>query len=272
MKIRILADNKAGEGLKGEWGLSVYIEYEGRKILLDTGASTLFAKNAEKCGLDLSNIDMAFLSHAHYDHSNGFGEFFRINKKSPLYLNSNCKENCYGKRWIFSKYIGIKKGYAEAYKDRLIYTEGLTEVEKGIFLLPHGKGDFTEYGKKNGLFQKNNRKWSYDCFDHEQSLVIKTDKGLVIFNSCCHTGADNIIKEVSEAFTGEKIFALIGGFHLYKSSDGDVLALAKEIEATDIEKIYTGHCTGDKAFKILKEHLGSKAEELFAGMEINFQQ
>ena len=269
MKIKILTDNKAKDGLKGEWGLSVYIEHGGKKLLLDTGASPLFSENAEKCGVDLTGVDLAFLSHAHYDHSNGFGKFFTVNKKSPLYLSGNCKENCYGKRWIFSKYIGIKKGYAEAYKDRLIYTDGLTEVEEGVYLLPHGEGDFSDYGKKNSLYQKNNRKWSYDSFDHEQSLVIRTDRGLVIFNSCCHTGADNIITEVSEAFKGEKIIALIGGFHLYKSGDEDVLNLAKRIEQTGIELIYTGHCTGDKAFAILKNQLGEKAHELFAGMEID---
>lgn len=267
MKIKILTDNKAKEGLKGEWGLSVYIEQGEKKLLLDTGASPLFAENAEKCGVDLADVDLAFLSHAHYDHSNGFGKFFAVNKKAPLYLNRSCKENCYGKRWIFSKYIGIKKGYAEAYKDRLIYTGGFTQIAEGIYLLPHSKGDFTEYGKKNGLYQKNSGKWSYDSFDHEQSLVIRTDRGLVIFNSCCHTGADNIITEVSKAFTGEKILAIIGGFHLYKSNDSEVVALAKRIEQTGIEHIYTGHCTGDKAFAILKNQLGEKAHELFAGME-----
>ncbi len=268
MKIKILTDNKAADGFKGEWGLSVYIEQDGKKMLLDTGASPLFAKNAVKCGVDLKSVDLAFLSHAHYDHSNGFGEFFRTNKRAPLYLSGNCKENCYGKRWIFSKYIGIKKGYMKTYTDRLVYTDGLTEIEKDVFLVPHGEGDFSEYGRKNGLFQKKGHKWSCDGFDHEQSLVIKAEKGLVIFNSCCHTGADNIIKEVSEAFRGEKILALIGGFHLYKSSDEDVLELAEEIEKTGIEKVYTGHCTGDRAFAILKNRLGDKAQELFAGMEI----
>lgn len=268
MKIIILTDNKAANNLRGEWGLSLYIEHEGRKILLDTGASPLFARNAEKSDIDLSQVELSFLSHAHYDHSNGFGEFFNVNTKAPLYLNESCSENCYGKRWIFSKYIGIKKGYMEKFKDRLIYTTGLTEIEKGIFLLPHSDKDYSIFGKKNSLFQKENRKWSYDSFNHEQSLVIRTDKGLVIFNSCCHTGADNIIREVKDAFTGEKIIALIGGFHLYKSSDEDVLSLAKRIEETGIEKVYTGHCTGDRAFTILKQQLGDKAEELFAGKEI----
>ena len=265
MKITVLTDNKAMEGYKGEWGLSLLIEQGGKRLLLDTGASPLFARNARKIGIALSEVDLAFLSHAHYDHSNGFGEFFRINKNAPLYLSGCCKENCYGKRWIFSKYIGIKKGYAKSFSERLVYTHGFTEVSDGIYLLPHGEGDYSDYGRKNGLFQKNGRKWSYDSFDHEQSLVIKTDKGLVIFNSCCHTGADNIINEVSEAFKGEKILALIGGFHLYKSDDGEVMSLAKRIKETGIEKIYTGHCTGDKAFSLLKNELEDKAEELFAG-------
>lgn len=268
MRILVLTDNKAKEGLKGEWGLSLYIEHGEKKLLLDTGASDLFSKNATKCGIDISDVDIAFLSHAHYDHSNGFGEFFTLNKKASLYLNESCKENCYGKRWIFSKYIGIKKGYSKAYKDRLIYTNGLTEIENDIFLLSHGNEDYSIYGKKNGLYQKNGRKFSYDTFDHEQSLVIKTDAGLVIFNSCCHAGADNIINEVCKAFPEEKIAALIGGFHLYKSSDEDVKSLAKRIKETGIDKIYTGHCTGDNAFKILKDILQNKAEELFSGKEI----
>ncbi len=268
MKITVLTDNKSKAPLKGEWGLSLYIEHNKDKILLDTGASPLFAKNALKCGVKLEEVNLAFLSHAHYDHSNGFGEFFSINKTAPLYLNKSCKENCYGKRWIFSKYIGIKKGYTETYKDRLIRTKGFTEVKDGIYLLPHGDADYSFYGKKNGLVQKEKGHCSFDSFDHEQSLVIRTEGGLVIFNSCCHTGADNIIKEVTDTFVGERIVALIGGFHLYKSSDEDVLKLASNIKETAIERIYTGHCTGDKAFSILKEQLGEKAHELFAGMVI----
>lgn len=271
MKITVLTDNKAKGSLKGEWGLSLYIETKEDKLLLDTGASPLFSKNAKKLGIDLSEVSLAFLSHAHYDHSDGFGEFFRINKTSPLYINSACKENCYGKRWIFSKYIGIRKGYTEKYKNRIIRTDAFTEVKNGIYLLPHKNEDYSIYGRKNGLYQKENRKWSYDSFNHEQSLVIRCDKGIVIFNSCCHTGADNIITEVAEAFPGEKIVALIGGFHLYKSNDEEVKSLAQRIKDTGIESIYTGHCTGDKAFAILEAELGDKATELYAGLVISLK-
>lgn len=269
MKITVLSDNKAKAPFKGEWGLSLHIETGSESILLDTGASSLFAKNAQKCAVALEKVSLAFLSHAHYDHSDGFSEFFKRNKTAPLYLNKNCRENCYGKRWIFSKYIGIKKGLCALNKERLVYTEGLTEVRQNIYLLSHGDNDYSIYGKANGLFQKEKGKWSYDTFDHEQSLILRCEKGLVILNSCCHAGADNIIKEVISAFPKEKIVALIGGFHLYKSGKDDVLSLAQRIKDTGIESIYTGHCTGDEAFAILKKELGEMAHELFVGMEIN---
>ena len=71
MKATVLADN-IGEGpLAGEWGLSIYIEYENKKILLDTGASALFTENAKAMDIPLENIDFGIRSHAHYDHANG---------------------------------------------------------------------------------------------------------------------------------------------------------------------------------------------------------
>lgn len=81
MKMVVLVENSSRCRLCAEHGLSVYIEYEGKTYLLDTGATTLFAENAKELGIDLSKVDTAFLSHAHYDHSGGFEEFFKENDK-----------------------------------------------------------------------------------------------------------------------------------------------------------------------------------------------
>ncbi len=99
MKIQVLIDNIASccgpRKLFGEWGLSVYVEFEGKRYLLDTGASHLFAKNAGLMGVDLSKIDMGILSHAHFDHSDGMARFFALNKIAPFYLRKGAGENCY---------------------------------------------------------------------------------------------------------------------------------------------------------------------------------
>ncbi len=268
MKATVLIDNISKNNLKKQWGLCFYIEHENKKILLDTGSSDTFFKNAEMLNINLSSVDFAVLSHAHYDHSNGFGAFFSENKNAKLYLSNKCEENCYGKRWIFSKYIGIKKGLMEKHKDRLTTVNGFYKIDDDIFLAPHNTENLCELGKKSGIYIKKGRKLIPDDFCHEQSLIIKTEKGLVIFNSCSHGGADNIIKETAELFPNENIYALIGGFHLYRSDEKDVYELAKRIKETGIEKIYTGHCTGDKAFKILKDELGENATQLYSGLVI----
>ncbi len=268
MLAKVLIDNIAQSPLKSEWGLCVHIEHKGKNILLDTGETGKFLENAKKLGVDIENVDIGVLSHAHYDHSDGMETFFNYNSKADFYLRKSAGEACYGRRFIFSRYIGIKKGLTEKFAGRIKYAEGTVKLTDGVYLLPHTTPGLELIGKKAGMYLKENKKWVPDSFAHEQSLVIKADKGLVIFNSCCHGGADNIITEVSEAFPDEHIYAIVGGFHLYRSGEDEVRALAKRIKDTGIEKIYTGHCTGDKAYGILKQEIGENAVQLCVGLEI----
>lgn len=268
MKVTILIDNLTKGMLTAEWGLSIHIEYEGRQILLDTGASGRFADNAEALGIDLGQVEFGVLSHAHYDHADGMAAFFRRNPAAPFYLRAGSGENCYGKRWIFHKYIGIHKGFLEQYKDRLRYTKERQEAAPGVTLLAHRTEGLSSFGKQNHLYVRQRGRYIPDDFRHEQSLILDTGKGLVIFSSCSHGGADNIIRETAEAFPGRKIHAMIGGFHLCHTSEEGVRALAQNIRSTGIDRIYTGHCTGGPAFAVLKEELKEKAHQLYTGMEI----
>lgn len=43
MRATVIVDNISSEGLPGEWGLCIYIEQDGRKLLLDTGGSALIS-------------------------------------------------------------------------------------------------------------------------------------------------------------------------------------------------------------------------------------
>ena len=107
LKATVLIDNIASEGLLNEWGLSFFIEYRGKKYLLDTGASGKFADNAASLGINLSEADFGILSHAHYDHSDGMARFFEENKKAKFYIREGAAEDCYGSKFIFFKYICV---------------------------------------------------------------------------------------------------------------------------------------------------------------------
>ncbi len=270
MKAVVLVDNIEREDLNGEWGLSIYITYGEKVILLDVGSSELFLENAGKLGIDIKKADAAVLSHAHYDHANGMEAFFEVNKTAKFYLRKGSGENCYKRTGFKRKYIGLPKGITEKFPDRIEYAEGDYQLYEGVSLIPHKTAGLAAVGRKNHMYVKRGL-WLYaDDFSHEQSLVFQTPKGLVIFNSCSHAGADNIIREVSETYPNQKIYAIVGGFHLYLHTDEGVREFAKRVRDTGIERVYTGHCTGDRAYEILKEELGEMVEQLSTGLVIEF--
>ena len=277
MLVKVLIDNIAStcgsRKLFGEWGLSVYVEFEGKRYLLDTGASHLFAKNAGVMGVDLSKIDVGILSHAHFDHSDGMAKFFHANKTAPFYLRKGAGENCYHAGKLFGRipyhyYIGIHKGFLKRFADRIRFAEGDMQIAPNVYLVPHKTPGLEAIGERAHLSVKENGKYRYDSFGHEQSLVFDTPKGLFVMNSCSHGGADNIVKEIEATFPGKKIYAILGGFHLFCHEDEVVRAFSQRLRELDVQKIYTGHCTGNRAFEILYEVLGDRAEQMRCGMTI----
>lgn len=268
MRAKVIVDNIEYNNIPGEWGLSIYIEHEDVRILLDTGATGLFAENAEKLGVNLESVDYGVLSHAHYDHSGGMSRFFQLNPSAKFYLRD--KSMCYDKKFIFYKYSGGMKKTLKNYQDRIVYVDGDYELAKGVYLIPHHTDGLEEIGKREGMYVKTKKGFEPDSFSHEQSLVFDTSKGLVIFNSCSHGGAVNIIHEVAGVFPEKKVYGIIGGFHLYNKSEAEVRELARRIKETGIEYVCTGHCTGKKAYGFLQEELGDLLHRLHVGLMMEF--
>lgn len=270
MKITVLSENTGCEKCEGEHGLSLYISFDSYKILLDAGQSSLFLENARKLHIDLAEVDFAILSHSHYDHADGFSHFFEVNEHAPLYVRKEVSEIYYSMHEEGLKYIGPKVGMLQKYEDRILFVnKEFFPLENGsMFLIPHSTKGLHTIGEKAKLFRKEKDSLLPDDFSHEQSLVINTDRGLVIFNSCSHGGPATIMNEVQKYNRTSKIYAYIGGFHLSKYSNEDVLAFADTLKNAEVERIITGHCTGHEAFEILRNCLGDKVEEMHSGMEI----
>lgn len=269
-KLTVIVDNISSNDIKGEWGLSILAEYNDKKILIDTGASELFAENLKKLGFDINDIDYATLSHAHYDHSNGMVKFFKENDHSSFYLRQSADENCYFKKFFVKKYIGLPRNILSDFSDRIIFTEGKFEIIPGAYLLGHNSPNLDKIGKRENMYQRIGNRYIPDTFSHEQSLILDTDKGLVIINCCSHGGAVNIINEAKAAFPDKKVFGLIGGFHLFNKTEKEIREVGNMINETGIEFVCTGHCTKNRAFGILKDILGEKLLQLKVGLEMEF--
>lgn len=267
MKFTVLIENTAPPQLEEEWGLSLFIEYGGKRILLDTGASGAFAENADRLGIDLAAVDFGVLSHAHFDHSDGMDVFFERNERAPFYLREGTEEHCYSKSDEGMGYSGIAKGFLERFRSRIIYVAGAAQVTDGVWLLPHTAPGLEQVGLRSNMYIKQGDAFVADDLSHEQSLVFDTERGLVIFNSCSHAGADVIVAEAMEALPGRPVLAMIGGFHLFDTTAEEVKVMGEHLLALDVERIITGHCTGEASYDVLADVLGERLSYLGTGLE-----
>ncbi len=270
LEMTVLIDNVAEKPLSEEWGLSILIIADGRQILLDTGSSELFARNADCLGIDLGSVEIGVLSHAHYDHADGMETFFTLNRSAPFLVREGTCENCYGTSEGGLRYIGVQSGVLKKYDERIRYVCGVHKIAEGIWLVPHRRADYSSIALRNELYTISNGEYLPDDFAHEQSLVIETGKGLVVFNSCSHTGMTNILTDIGEILGRSDVYAYVGGLHLYKMTDEELAALSGEILRNSVSHIFTGHCTGNHAFSFLKERLDGRIEQFSSGFKYCF--
>lgn len=270
MKMTVLVDNIGTEALPGEWGLSLYIEHRGLRWLLDAGQSDLYLRNASALGIDLSLVDHAVLSHAHYDHADGLASFLALNGRADLLVAAGAGERCWKIKDGQWKYIGIVKGLLASAGKRLRRFSAMAQVEEGVYVLPHATPGLDRAGLAEQMYLRDGDAVRPDDFSHELSLVFETPRGLVACSSCSHAGADVIVREVREALPGKPLLALVGGFHLYNKTAGHVQAFARRLADTGVETLCTGHCTGDAAFGMLKALLGGRAVQFRTGLAMEF--
>lgn len=277
MKFKVLIENTTKDSLVSEHGLSIYIELGDTKILLDSGQSGAFMDNAHIMGVDLKGVDFAILSHGHYDHSGGFGAFLEKYKNIEIYAMKDIVSDLYSGSGEQVHYIGISEEMYNNHIDRFKLIDSFISLRDNVYILPHNTEGLGEIGKRCKLYKKCDNDFIPDDFSHELSLVLDTSKGLVVFNSCSHGGIINIIEEVKERFPNKSVYAFIGGLHMKgmsgdkeicRYSDEELNKLTKCLLDNNVNKLYTGHCTGIVAFEKLKLIMRDRIEYIYTGREV----
>jgi len=255
MKITVLLENtRCRETLHCEHGLSLYVESGGRRILFDAGQSSAFADNAAELGIDLKAVDLAVLSHGHYDHGGGLGKFLQVNTTAPVYLRREALGRQYNAQ---GAYIGLDSKLTR--EPRLQLCDAVRQVAPGMTLYPAVPE--LDPVDSSGLTVLEEGILRPDTFLHEQYLLIEEEGRRILFSGCSHRGIRNIVR----AFQPD---VLVGGFHLVKWELGpDLTRLARELAATKTV-FYTGHCTGSRQYDFLKNHLGERLHPLSTGITI----
>jgi len=261
LKIKVLIDNSPDvqNSLHYEKGLSLYIEFDGQRILCDTGLTGNFADNANKLNIDMNNINFCFISHAHNDHTGGLKQLINENKKCSIYIAENAINTKYfSNRHIQKRDLSVDFDVVAANKTQFV------TLQTSKWLLPNIAAVFcnvNKYTKPLGnkyLTKIVDGQEVLDDFTHEMSLAFVKNDELVVVSSCSHNGAPNIIESCMQ-FTGKrKLHTFIGGLHFLDSENPiqEVNNLINYInENTPKAKYFVGHCTGDKAKLELQKHL-----------------
>jgi len=256
IKITALCENTSCQSdILSEHGLSLYIEACGHRILFDMGQTDMFADNAQTLGICLESVDIAVLSHGHYDHGGGLARFFGINQTAPVYLTKTAFEPHYNGT---EKYIGLDTSVMT--NCRIVMTESKTVISDGLTLLTIPDGKLKYPIRHGGLTKKTAAGYVADDFGHEQYLLIEEHGKRILISGCSHRGIENIMC----AFSPD---VLVGGFHFSKMPICDELAkTAKELESYKTA-YYTCHCTGTAQFEFMKEYI-SDLNYLSAGQTV----
>jgi len=267
MKLKVLVDNNTfiDDYYLAEPAVCYYIEDENVKILFDTGYSDVVIKNAQSMGIDLSKLDNIVISHGHNDHTGGLKYLFENihNKNIRLIVHpESLNSKFYG-----NEYIGTSMSKQELEKVcNLELTNKALNITNNITFL----GEIPQINnfEKREIIGKccDNGDLQDDIVIDDTALVYKSSKGLFIITGCSHSGICNIVEYAKKVCNEDKIYGIIGGFHLFENNE----RLEKTIEYlknNSIELLYPCHCVSLKA----KIEIGKVMEiyEVGVGLEIN---
>jgi len=238
LKLTVLNDNIAGRWCRAEHGLSFLIEAD-RTVLFDTSSSSdLISYNAQILNIDLQQIDTIVLSHGHDDHTGGLMLFEgqRVICHPDTFLKRFRKSN--------RTELGIKWTEDEIRsRFNLILSRKAIQISEQIYFL----GEIprlTEFESKNTAFQKADG--TDDFVLDDSGLAIITSKGLVVVSGCAHSGICNMVLQASKVTGIEKIFAVIGGFHL-QNDDATTQMTINWMKSMQVEQVIPSHCTSFSA-------------------------
>jgi 7,8-dihydropterin-6-yl-methyl-4-(beta-D-ribofuranosyl)aminobenzene 5'-phosphate synthase len=228
--LTIVYDNLALDArLKTAWGFACLVETSQSTVLFDTGGDGLtLMNNLETLGMDPRQIDAVILSHFHEDHIGGLDALAATNDHLTAF---------------------IPQSFPDEFKTRVSQRAPVIQVREPMTIADH----IRTTGELGTAII-------------EQSLIVETDKGLIVMTGCAHPG---IVEIVRRAKAYGEVYLVTGGFHLGDKSAREVDAITTELKRLGVRQVAPCHCTGDEAIQLFRAAFGAGFIQVGAGAVIH---
>lgn len=284
MKIVSIMENTAvDENLFTEDGFSLFVEFNEKNYLIDTGLTGKAVDNARRMRLPIDDISAVFLTHNHIAHTGGIDSVMKLNPDAQIYMRAGAKTEVFKKNGLFKQSVGEGRSFFKKYADNLILFNSFSEVCEGFYLASCENFDGKHINPDRTYFtldEDSKRQVPFDFSDESFAVIFpkrrKAD-GLILIGGCFHCGAANMLDTVQERWHGIPILAVVGGFHLSAANPKALnvpnefaVSTARALKSSGAEKVYACHCTGLKGFDVLDEILGDRIMYLGGGEALEF--
>ena len=228
LTITVAYDNNTyKQGLETEWGFSAFIAGAEKTILFDTGSGSSLLDNMRQLAIDPNSVDIVVLSHIHGDHTGGLSGFLEKNPNVTVYLPAS-----------FPKKF---KDNARDYRAKIVEIGEPSEICENV----HSTGQLGKLIK-------------------EQSLIIRTDKGLIVITGCAHQGIVKIVNK-AKSLLNDNILMVMGGFHLEWATSGKIEKIISAFKQLGVRYVGPCHCSGEKARSLFEKHFGKNYIDIGVG-------
>lgn len=231
VSIEVVFDNFAHrDGLRTSWGFACLVRGADWAILFDTGGEgALLLENMRKLSIDPREVDTVVLSHAHADHTGGLGPFLSLAPDVTVYMPRSFPQR-------FASDVAAR-------------CAGVVEVGEPVEI-------------RDCVFSTGEMGTSII----EQSLVVRTDGGLVIVTGCAHPGIVEIVETTRHRFDRDEVMLVMGGFHTRAEPRPE--RLVARFRELGVRHVGPSHCSGEAIRESFAHHYGPDHVEVGVGARI----